>query len=389
MLSFLGRRLGLLFCFTLLAISISAQQEQKKWRMRGYLRALPMLQLQRSSADVTFDHILHNRLNFRYEVNEQWRVVAETRTRLFNGNSIRHFPQMETFLNQDDGLVDLTHVLVQGEGWLLHNMTDRLYVDWQHEKWHLRLGRQRINWGINTVSNPNDLFNVYSFFDFDYVERPGADALRVKYFKDALARWELAVSPGRSWESTVVAGLYGFNYNNYDIQLIGGFFNQRFSAGGGWSGYIKSLGFKGELTFFHDLVEFPESPAYNIVASVGVDHQLKSGILLMAEYLFNQQRYTPFGEVNFLTQPLSADNLSFFEHSFFLRLSYPFSPIVNAGLAGFYYPDGGVYFLSPSADFSILQELDAQILFQLFGGERSGIFAQAPQLMALSLTWNF
>ena len=34
-------------------------------------------------------------------------------------------------------------------------------------------GRQRINWGQTFVWNVNDVFNAYSYFDFDYKERPG------------------------------------------------------------------------------------------------------------------------------------------------------------------------------------------------------------------------
>lgn len=36
--------------------------------------------------------------------------------------------------------------------------------------------------------NPNDWFNTYNYFDFDYEERPGTDAIRVRvYFKDGMS----------------------------------------------------------------------------------------------------------------------------------------------------------------------------------------------------------
>ncbi|MCG8318265.1 MAG: hypothetical protein MI921_02070 [Cytophagales bacterium] len=43
------------------------------------------------------------------------------------------------------------------------------------------IGKHRINWGKSYVWNPNDVFNAYSFFDFDYEERRGTDALLIKY----------------------------------------------------------------------------------------------------------------------------------------------------------------------------------------------------------------
>ena len=35
---------------------------------------------------------------------------------------------------------------------------------------------------MNLVWNPNDLFNAFSFVDFDYEERPGSDALRIQKY---------------------------------------------------------------------------------------------------------------------------------------------------------------------------------------------------------------
>jgi hypothetical protein len=56
------------------------------------------------------------------------------------------------------------------------------YLDYTAGKWQFRVGRQRINWGVNLVWNPNDVFNSFSYFDFDYEERPGSDAVRVQYY---------------------------------------------------------------------------------------------------------------------------------------------------------------------------------------------------------------
>ena len=53
--------------------------------------------------------------------------------------------------------------------------------------------RQRINWGQTLVWNPNDIFNAYSYFDFDYIERPGSDAIRLQYYPDYSSAIEMAV----------------------------------------------------------------------------------------------------------------------------------------------------------------------------------------------------
>jgi len=56
---------------------------------------------------------------------------------------------------------------------------DRLYADWIVKEWEVVFGRQRIAWGTCLVWNPTDLFNPFDILDFDYEERPGADALQI------------------------------------------------------------------------------------------------------------------------------------------------------------------------------------------------------------------
>ena len=68
---------------------------------------------------------------------------------------------------------------------------DRLFIEWNKEKWNIRIGRQRINWGINLAFNPNDIFNAYNFLDFDYEERPGVDAARVQYYYGSFSGLDL------------------------------------------------------------------------------------------------------------------------------------------------------------------------------------------------------
>ena len=88
-------------------------------------------------------------------------------------------------IGTDQGWVDLSWNLLDEQSFFLNTTIDRLWVDLNYGKFQARIGRQRINWGQTLVWNPNDIFNVYSFFDFDYVERPGSDAIRLQYYPDS------------------------------------------------------------------------------------------------------------------------------------------------------------------------------------------------------------
>ena len=101
-------------------------------------------------------------------------------------------------------------------------MLDRLYLDYVKGNLEVRLGRQRVNWGINTVWNPNDIFNAFTFTDFDYEERPGSDALRVKYYTGFASSIEIAVKAFDRKEDAVGGILWKFNKWNYDFQALVG-----------------------------------------------------------------------------------------------------------------------------------------------------------------------
>lgn len=380
-----------LICFISISLESVAQTEESPhdFRVNGYVKYLPSVRFGGQIDGLFADHLLHNRINMRYTYGSNWIAYASVRTRAFYGSTVREFPFFGEFLEQDNGIVDASHVLYTQNAFLLHSMSDRFYVDWRKDKWQVTIGRQRINWGINMVSNPNDLFNTYSFFDFDYEERPGADAVRVQYFTGTLSRVELAVSPARDMKQSVAAAMYSFNRKGYDIQFVSGYFRNRYAVGTGWAGNLKNTGFKGELTFFTDLEPVPDKKASNIVAAISVDHRFDNEVFVVVEYLYNQQRTDLTANPFLLTEPFSADNLSFTDHALFANATLPISPILSVGIAGFYYPTEGVVFLSPNLNAGLLQNLDLLLISQIFGGDRNSMLTQGGYLLAGALKWSF
>lgn len=361
----------------------------KKFNLKGYLKYLPSYRNSSALNEPFFDHLIHNRLNARWNIREGINLQGSLRTRYFNGSTVREFPLFDQFLQEDFGYARLNWIVSDGNSHILHTTIDRLFFEYSEEKWQLRVGRQRINWGINLVSNPNDLFNTYSFFDFDYEERPGTDAVRFQYFTGHLSRLELAAAPGRSKEESVAAAYYTFNRSGFDWQFLTGYFRNRWATGLGWAGRIKESGFKGEISYFRDLEPISGREAGNIVAGVSADYLFGNGVFLVVEYLYNQPREGVGVDLLLFTQPLSADNLSFTDHSVFAQARYPISPIISAGLAGFYYPSERAVFLSPSINMSVLTDLDLLIIGQVFRGPENSIFSQAGTLLAAALKWSF
>ena len=169
--------------FFFLLISFYGFTQERNWTLNGYLKDLQMYYspkngIEGMDIDQLNTNIIHNRLNFKWYTNEKITIAIEMRNRLMFGNIIREFPEYKSTIDYDNGWLDLSCIPVDAKNWFIHSMIDRAYFDYTSGKWQVRIGRQRINWGINLVWNPNDVFNTFSYFDFDYEERPGTDAVK-------------------------------------------------------------------------------------------------------------------------------------------------------------------------------------------------------------------
>ncbi len=386
--------LTLILTLSLLAGAAHAQTDD--FRISGYVQAMPVW----ISADLPepfeqdsfWEYRLQNRLNVEWYMSSSLTFSWQMRTRFFAGdlvNDLNKIPGLgyADLIDVDDGFVNLSWMIADRDKWILHYIPDRLNLDWYTDDWRVTAGRQRINWGINMVSNPNDLFNIYSFYDFDYPERPGTDALRIQHFLDWASRIEFAYSPAREARNSVAAGMYAFNTRGYDVQLITGYYRHRFALGGGWAGSINQAGFKGEWMLFTDLEEDNGNRSTNFIAALSVDHMFENSLFLIIEGLFNKDG----GQDEFLLlgDPLSADNPSFSRFQLTGSVDYPISPVWSGSFATIWYPDEQAVFISPSVTHSLTQNTDLILLTQLFIGSDESVFGNAGNVVAGSLKWNF
>lgn len=357
----------------------------------GYVQAMPVWMNadlpEPIGGDSFLEYRLQNRLNVQWYLSSQFTFNWQMRTRFFVGDLVSDIPGYADAIDTDDGFFNLSWMVVEQDQWLLHYIPDRLNIEWDHTDWRITAGRQRINWGINTVTNPNDLFNIYSFYDFDYPERPGADAIRIQHFLDWASRVEIAFRPAKNMRNSVAAGMYAFNTRGYDIQLITGYYQSRWAVGGGWAGSLRQTGFKGEIMFFTDTEKQDGQRQNNFVAALSADHMFDNNIFLITELLYNKEggrdNFSPLGE------PLSADNPSFSRFQFTTQINYSFSPVFQGALAGIYYPDEEAVFISPSVTRSVVQNMDLNVLSQIFVGSSQSAFSNAGTIIAGSLKWNF
>lgn len=166
----------MLIIFLLFLLPSEAQEAERKFTLGGYLTTMQSAMFDTISGPVVYDNLLHNRVNFKTFLSDKISFAAEVRNRLFTGDMARGGKAYSEMIGTDQGWADMSWNLINENSFFLNSTVDRLWIDMNLKNLEVRIGRQRINWGQTLVWNPNDVFNAYSFFDFDYVERPGSDA---------------------------------------------------------------------------------------------------------------------------------------------------------------------------------------------------------------------
>ncbi len=370
-------------------------QENQSWAdehldFRGYVKYLNTTKFEDLKLTLN-DNLIHNRLQLKAYISNHVTFDIEVRNRVFWGNSLALIPYYADFINASEDRINLGGYLVEEPGFLVHSLIDRLYVDFHTDQWQITLGRQRINWGKNLVWNTNDLFNAYSFFDFDYEERPGTDALRVQYFTSGDSSIEIAGSYTKDWQSSTYAVRYNFNHFNYDFQVLAGQCIDDYVIGTGWEGYIKNIGFKGELSYFTPVTK--DDTADNVfTGSMSLDYYFKNGWSLNVGTLYNSNSQTDpisFTLLQNTTTALSPKHLMPNQWSFFAQTSRAFTPALQGSLSAMYANEVDALLLMPQISYSMAQNWDFDTVAQVVYMEQQEEFKNLVNAVFLRLRYSF
>jgi len=360
------RHLIYIFLFMLISTGTAVSQEKPKFlTLNGYLTTMQSVMFDSLSGPFVNENLIHNRLNFKGYVNKNITFAAEFRNRLFTGDMVRSGSIYSGQVGSDQGLADLSWNIISKQSFFLNTTIDRLWMDFNYGKFQARLGRQRINWGQTLVWNPNDIFNAYSFFDFDYVERPGSDAIRLQYYPGYSSAIEVAIKADHE-DHITGAAFYRFNKWGYDIQFLAGYFNSEdIVAGTGWSGAFGTVSFRGEASWFQPAKKFSDTTGTGIF-TIGFDKVFKNSSMAQIQLMYcnNPLKMSSFNTL-YLGE-ISTKNLAFSRFSAFGQFSYPATPLLNLTISAMWFPDLKGYFAGPSVDYSVAENVDCSIFWQHF-----------------------
>ena len=387
------RAIKILFLLLIFIPEILSAQDSVKVNhitLNGYIKDMQSFIFKDFRSSWINSNLINNRLNFKWFISPSFTASLEFTNRFMYGTILKSFPEYKNSFDYDNGIIPLSVNWFEGKNYLFNTSADRLWLQYSNKNLQITAGRQRINWGQNLVWNPNDIFNAYSYFDFDYEKKPGSDAIRTQYYLISASVVELAAKVNKQ-KKTTLAALYRFNKWKYDIQFITGMVDQTdFMIGTGWSGQLADGGFTGEASYFRPLSHFIDSTGV-FLASIGYNYTFRNSLFLQVEALYNgNKNSTDIFSINQLTSSnLNAKNLFLPDVSLFCSVSYPVTPLINCSLAGMGNPQNKLYFIIPTLKFSLSNNLELSFISQILRYTEKDIFRQDLNFVYVRLKQSF
>jgi hypothetical protein len=383
------KKLLFIYLIPLATLTVKAQDSTdapKKITVQGYVKDLQTLSFDKNFKELIAVNLIHNRVNVKWKPTERITTAVEFRNRLYWGEEVRRTPEFASLLRNKNEKANLQKAWINSKSLVLHTNVERLYFDYQDNELNVRIGRQRINWGLATTWNPNDIFNTYNFLDFDYEERPGADGGKFQYVFSNSFKAELAYAHTGKKDGDVAALKYSFNKWNYDMQFITGWYNAHPTFGLGWAGYIGDAGFKGEAQYFFG----SKDSADHLNVSLEGDYMFDKGWYMSAGLLFNKNGlYQPVNEWDNINLNLSPENLMPTKWNLIVTTAKEFTPLLSANMSVLYAPGTNFVILFPSLQYNLATNLDVNLVWQSFLAELNNRFEAVNHRCFLRIKWSY
>ncbi|KJY84701.1 hypothetical protein TW81_03855 [Vibrio galatheae] len=373
------------------AAQIPGLEPEKKWDLSGYIKYMATYSHADDDSD-SLDHLVHQRFNYEYRFDNGLSFNAALRNRALAGDSL-NIPYYGDYVAFDNGYFDLSKNLTDSSDLIINSQLDRLYLDWQGQDWRARAGRFRVNWGINNVWNPNDLFNAYSIYDFDYEERPGTDALMMGRKLGYAGGADVIFNPNTNSHLNSYAGRYYNNKQGWDYQVITGKSLNDYVLGAGFATDVSGAGIRGEITGFkpREMNYQGVEQQQTVVMSLDADYSFGGtrNWMARAAWLYISHPLDVSSAQAYLNLPLSAKTLSFTKNTGYADVSFDLTPLNRITLSASYYQDNS-YFVGLSNSYSLANDWQLLAVLQRFDGSDNSLFSETPAtLLFVNIKWSF
>ena len=181
-------------------------------------------------------------------------------------------------------LFDLKWNLINKGNYKVTHYFDRLFFRQDFSWGDISIGRQRIAWGSGRIWNPIDLFNPVNPANFAKIEKDGADVAAFTYFFGNFTDLDIVYNPQKKIENSNAGFRFRTNINQYDLAVVGGYFDKRIVAGWDFAGSLFNAGVRGEGIVSMNKNNINDNYARFIL---GTDYQVTPELYALIEYQYN------------------------------------------------------------------------------------------------------
>ena len=290
------------------------------------------------------------RINVDYEID----ALYSEKNLLFDLSSV----------NTNRQLFNLKWDLINNGNYKVSHYFDRLYFRQDFSWGDIAVGRQRIDWGSSRIWNPIDLFNPVNPANFAKIEKDGADVAALTYFFGNFTNLDIVYNPQQKIESSNAGFRFRTNLEQYDLALVGGYFDKRIVAGWDFAGSLFNAGIRGEGIVSMN----KENVADNYTRfTFGTDYQLTPELYALIEYQYNGEGKA--NKANYeLLRLVNGEILNLSRNYLALSANYVFSFITSASLLVNQNLNDGSGFIAVSGLYSIISNLTLTVGAQITYG---------------------
>jgi hypothetical protein len=358
----------------------------RKWQLNGFIKEMVFINFDKDFQNQVPNDLLHSRFNIKWSPRKSITGTHEIRNRILWGDAISNIPVFSSLGRNESEWLNLSALWISRNNFIFQSNIERCWAEFRQRKWNIRLGRQRINWGLTTTWNPNDIFNPYNFLDFDYEERPGTDAAKFEYNFTDSSSIDIAVNPYGNIKRSIAAARYSIDKRGYHLQMIAGLYQNKLTAGFGWTGMLGNLGYKGEGQAF--IAEKDSANRFNY--SFELSYDFRKGFYTSGSVLHNtsgiDEPVSNWGKINF---QLSPTNPMPARWSIISITSKEFTPTFRGNLTVVYSPQVNLLIVYPSFKYTLLPHFDADLIYQSFFLELQNKMQATSHTIFMRLKWKF
>ena len=265
-------------------------------------------------------------------------------------------------------IADMNWEISSGDHLSLSHFVDRLSFRQGFDFGNITVGRQRISWGTGRIWNPTDLFNPINPASFFKVEKDGADAVSFKYniadFTDA----QIVYNPTGKLTNGNYAARLRTNFNEYDVSVMAGSFDNRTIIGGDFAGNLSAAGVRGEGIYSVNSLDKSDYYFYYIL---GIDFQFTAELYTVLEYSHNGQGTKDISKYD-INRLAKGEILNLNQDYLYFAAMYQLSPLWMFSASNISNVNDGSGFVALLANYSFTEDLYFSFGGQFFfGPERS------------------